>query len=170
VDSLRYFWRAKTPDQVARDLDAILGVYRERWSTPRAVLIGYSFGAGILPFAVNRLPESERAAVVQLSLLGLEPRAAFEFHVSGWLGGGADDGSEVLPELARIDPALIQCVYGEQEENTLCRAAALARTERIRTTGGHHFDGNYEGLALKILAGAERRLHAGERSPAPATR
>ncbi len=174
VDSLRYFWRAKTPDQVARDLAAILGVYRERWSTSKAVLIGYSFGAGILPFAVNRLPASERGAVVQLSLLGLEPKAAFEFHVSGWLGGHAGDGLDVLPELARIDPALIQCVYGEQEENTLCRAAALARAERIRTSGGHHFDGDYEGLALKILAGAERRLQAdeararraeGERSP-----
>lgn len=170
MDSLRYFWRAKTPDQVARDLAAILSVYRERWDTPRAVLIGYSFGAGVLPFAVNRLPAGERAAVVQLSLLGLEPTAAFEFHVEGWLGGRADEGLDVLPELGRIDPALIQCVYGEEEEDTLCRSPALARAERIRTSGSHHFDGDYEGLALKILAGAERRLQAGERSPPPATR
>ena len=164
VDSLRYFWRAKTPDQVGRDLASILGVYSERWGTRKAVLIGYSFGAGILPFAVNRLPAGERAAVVQLSLLGLEPTAAFEFHVSGWLGGDAGDGTAVLPELASIDPALIQCVYGEQEEKTLCRDPALARSERIRTTGGHHFDGDYEGLARKILTGAERRS-ASERSP-----
>jgi type IV secretory pathway VirJ component len=160
VDSLRYFWREKTPDGVARDLAAILGAYSERWGPRKAVLIGYSFGAGILPFAVNRLPESARASVVQISLLGLEPTAPFEFHVSGWLGGHAEDGLPVLPELERIDPALIQCVYGEQEENTLCRAKQLARTERIQTTGGHHFDGDFEGLAGKILAGAEKRLAA----------
>jgi type IV secretory pathway VirJ component len=161
VDSLRYFWRAKTPDQVARDLAAILEVYRERWGARKVLLIGYSFGAGILPFAVNRLPEPERASVVQLSLLGLEPTAAFEFHVSGWLGG-AGKGPPVLPELLRIDPSLVQCVYGEQEESTLCRAPELAGAERIHTQGGHHFDGDYPALARKILAGAERRLQAGK--------
>jgi len=173
VDSLRYFWRVKTPDQVARDLAAILDTYRARWGTHSVMLIGYSFGAGILPFAYNRLPAEERAAVVQLSLLGLEPTAPFEFHVSGWLGGGKDDGSAVLPELLRIDPALVQCVYGDQEEQTLCRAREIAHTERIRTSGGHHFDGDYEALALKILAGAERRLaaarHGSQRAITPVT-
>jgi len=111
--------------------------------------------------------------VVQISLLGLEPTAPFEFHVSGWLGGRADDGPAVLPELVRIDPALVQCVYGDEEEQTLCRARELARCERIHTSGGHHFDGDYEGLALKILAGAERRLaaarHGSQRAITPVT-
>ncbi len=160
VDSLRYFWRAKTPDQVARDLAAIIDAYRARWHTPEVILIGYSFGAGILPFAYNRLPAAERAAVVQLSLLGLEPTAPFEFHVSGWLHTAKDDGPAVLPELQRIDLALVQCVYGEQEDPTLCPARELEAAERIRTKGGHHFDGDYEALAQKILAGAERRLAA----------
>ena len=173
VDSLRYFWHAKTPEQVARDLAAILDSFQGRWGTPHALLVGYSFGAGILPFAFNRLPVSARAAVVQISLLGLEPTAPFEFHVSGWLGGRADDGPAVLPELVRIDPALVQCVYGDEEEQTLCRARELARCERIHTSGGHHFDGDYEGLALKILAGAERRLaaarHGSQRAITPVT-
>ncbi len=160
VDSLRYFWRAKTPDQVARDLAAILAAQRDRGNARGALLIGYSFGAGILPFAYNRLPAAERERVVQLTLLGLDRTAPFEFHVSGWIPGSEGDGPEVLPELLRIDPALVQCVYGDDEEGTLCRAPELARVERIRTTGGHHFDGNYEALALKILTGGERRLAA----------
>jgi type IV secretory pathway VirJ component len=167
VDSLRYFWRAKTPEQVARDLAAILHVYGERWGTRQALLVGYSFGAGILPFAMNRLPPQELAAVVQLSLLGLEPTAPFEFHVSGWLGGRAQDAPAVMPELQRIDPGLVQCVYGEQEENSLCPARELAGIERIRTSGGHHFDGDYPALAAKIFAGAERRLAGAQDVNAP---
>jgi type IV secretory pathway VirJ component len=167
VDSLRYFWKSKTPDQVARDLAAILAAQRARYGAGRAVLIGYSFGAGILPFAYNRLPEAERAAVVQLSLLGLEPDAPFEFHVAGWLGAEGSGARPVLPEFERIDAGLVQCFYGEDEPRTLCRAPELARAELVHTRGGHHFDGDYGALAEKILAGARRR--AGQRATTPAT-
>ena len=144
------------------ELQKILGLDRE-W---QVALIGYSFGAGILPFALNRLPPAERAEVVQLSLLGLEARAPFEFHVSGWLeqaGLARDADSDaplVLPELMQVDPALVQCVYGEEERDSLCRAPELAAVEKIHTTGGHHFDGDYAGLAARILAGLERRAAA----------
>lgn len=166
VDSLRYFWRPKTPERVAADLAEILRAYGARWTRPQAALIGYSFGAGVLPFALNRLPEAERARVVQLTLLGLEPRAPFAFHVAGWLeqvGMAADpyrDAPPVLPELLRIDPRLVQCVEGEDEPDSLCRAPELAGVERITTRGGHHFDGDYAALGRRILAGLERRAGA----------
>jgi type IV secretory pathway VirJ component len=166
VDSLRYFWRAKTPERVAADLAAIVREYGKRWGRSQVALIGYSFGAGVLPFAVNRLPAAERARVVQLTLLGLEPRAPFAFHVAGWLeqvGVAADpyrDALPVLPELVRIDPRLVQCVEGADEPDSLCRAPELAGVERITTSGGHHFDGDYLALGRRILAGLERRAAA----------
>lgn len=157
VDSLRYFWREKTPDQVASDLARILRHYRARWGAERVLLIGYSFGASILPFAVDRLPEDLRADVVQVSLLGLEPRAPFQVSVSGWLGT-SDRGLPVLPELKRLDPARVQCFYGQKEDDSLCTSPELpAAIERIGTSGGHHFDGDYRGLARRILDGAARR-------------
>jgi type IV secretory pathway VirJ component len=160
IDSLRYFWREKTPDQVALDLARILSHYRARWGTSDVIVIGYSFGAGVVPFAVNRLPSDARAAVVQISLLGLGSRAPFEFRVTGWLGGREGAERLVLPEATRLDLSRVQCVYGEQEEDTLCRDPALAGAERIRTSGGHHFDGDYRALAQRILDGAERRSRA----------
>jgi type IV secretory pathway VirJ component len=170
VDSLRYFWRRKSPEQVARDLAAILRHYAEAWGTREAVLVGYSFGAGILPFAVNRLPAAERERVLQLSLLGLGPRAAFEFHVGEWLGAGSPEDPLVLPELERLPLGLVQCFYGEEEEDTLCRAPALAGAERIGTRGGHHFDGDYASLARRIAEGAARRLPApDQRATTPRT-
>ncbi len=55
-DTLRYFWTARTPEGLARDLDRTLDYYVTAWDRPRALLIGYSQGADVLPFAVNRLP------------------------------------------------------------------------------------------------------------------
>jgi type IV secretory pathway VirJ component len=167
VDCLRYFWNKREPDQVASDLARILAAARAAWNTPDALVIGYSFGADVLPFAVNRLPDAERKRVVLLSLLGLEPNAPFEIEVSGWLGGTDEDAPLVLPELTRFDLSRLQCVYGEDEEDSLCPAPELAHAEIVKFPGGHHFDEDYEKIADAILASAKRRLHrtTSRRSP-----
>jgi len=168
VDSLRYFWREKTPERVGSDLAAILQHYAAKWRRARFVLIGYSFGADVLSLAYNRLPEAERAQVIQVTLLAPGMRSPLGFRVAGWLqavGIGPDpyrDAPEVLPELRRIDPRLVQCVFGQEERDTPCRAPELAEAERLETRGAHHFDGDYAALARRILDGIARRTqHAG---------
>jgi type IV secretory pathway VirJ component len=159
VDCLRYFWQRTEPDLVGADLTRILDTARAAWNTPDALLIGYSFGADVLPFAVNRMPAQVRARVVLMSLLGLEARAPFEIEVSGWLGQSDEGDPLVLPELLRFDLARIQCVYGEDEEESLCRTPELAKAEILRVPGGHHFDEDYEKLAGAILQSARKREH-----------
>ncbi len=164
VDCLRYFWKQREPDEIARDLSNILRTYREQWQTPQVVLVGYSFGADILPFAFNRLSAEEQAQVVQISLLGPSTTASFQFHVTDWLGVSSDsDAVSTLPELHRLDHRLLQCVYGDDEEDSACPALQADGVEILKTEGGHHFDGDYHRLAALILTGVERRT----RPPAP---
>ncbi len=59
LDSLRYFWRARTPEGLAADLERIVRYYAGAWQKSRVLLIGYSQGADVLPFAVSRLPERD---------------------------------------------------------------------------------------------------------------
>jgi type IV secretory pathway VirJ component len=95
---------------------------------------------------------------VLVALLGVDPRADFEIRLSGWLGEQPDDQApEVLPQLLQLDLSRLQCFYGEEEEESLCRVPELARAEIIRTSGGHHFDGDYGALAGRILDGIARR-------------
>ena len=157
VDCLRYFWNQREPDQVAADLAKIFAAARAAWNTPDALLIGYSFGADVLPFAVTRLPADERAHIALLALLGLEAHAPFEIEVTGWLGQTDEEAPLVLPELLKFDLSRLQCVYGEEEEDSLCTAPELAHAEILRVPGGHHFDEDYEKLADTILASAQRR-------------
>jgi type IV secretory pathway VirJ component len=48
--SLSYFWRASTPDEASADLERSLRHYLASWKKRRVLLIGYSFGADVLPF------------------------------------------------------------------------------------------------------------------------
>jgi type IV secretory pathway VirJ component len=158
-DSLRYFWSGKTPDETSRDLARVLRVYEARWHARHVALIGYSFGADVAPFLYNRLPESLRAQVTYVSLLGFAPAADFQIRVTGWLGVPANDGAlPVKPEVVKLPASIVQCVYGETETDTLCPALANTGVELVRTPGGHHFGGDYGALAQRILVGWKKQI------------
>ncbi len=157
-DSLRYFWSKRTPEQTAADLEAVLQTYMAKWHATKVALIGYSFGAGVLPFAYNRLPVGLRSQVRLLALLGLDKRADFEISPSGWLGAPPSaEALAVLPAIDQVPATLVQCFYGQDEDDSVCPALVSRRAEVIRTTGGHHFDGDYALLARRILDGFKRR-------------
>ncbi|MFM0526969.1 virulence factor family protein [Paraburkholderia strydomiana] len=152
-DSLRYFWSEKPPAQTSRDLARVMQTYGARWHAQHIALIGYSFGADVMPFAYNRLPDALRAKVSLISLLGFAPDADFQIRVGGWLGMPASDKAlKVRPELTRVPPAIVQCIYGADEEDTLCPALTKTGIEVIRTSGDHHFGGDYSALERRILA------------------
>src|SRR5581483_2173310 len=95
--------------------------YKAKWHAAKVALVGYSFGADILPIVYARLPEADKASVAQLSLLALSDSAEFEIKVAGWLGKSASDESlAVEPAFASVDGAQVQCFYGEAETDSLC--------------------------------------------------
>ncbi|QQC64576.1 virulence factor family protein [Paraburkholderia ginsengisoli] len=151
-DSLRYFWSEKPPAQTSRDLARVMQTYGARWNAQHIALVGYSFGADVMPFAYNRLPEAQRAKVSLIALLGFAPDADFQIRVGGWLGMPASDKAlKVRPELTKVPPAMVQCFYGADEKDTLCPALDKTGIEVIRTSGDHHFGGNYNVLERRIL-------------------
>ena len=154
LDSLRYYWSKRTPEGLAADTDRMIRYYLAALSKKRVLLIGYSQGADVLPFAVNRLPAASKAAVSLIAILGMSEHALFEFHVSSWI---SDDntGPETLPEVNRISGIPVLCIYGEDEHDSLCPKLDPGKFKVVKVKGGHHFDGNYAALADDILSAAK---------------
>jgi type IV secretory pathway VirJ component len=153
-DSLRYFWSARTPEGLATDLDRVVRYYAARWKRSEVILIGYSQGADVLPFAVNRLPAATRNRVRLTALLGLGQKASFEFHVTNWIGPSGD--KPIAPEARKLSAARTICIHGQAEQDSLCPSLAPAHARPIALTGGHHFGGDYDALAAHILDAAGR--------------
>jgi type IV secretory pathway VirJ component len=156
VDSLRYFWSKKSRKRTSADLARIIRHYSRRWGATRVVLVGYSFGADVLPAAYDQLPAKEKAEVAEISLLGLSDRADYEISARSFLGFPGDVAT--LPDVSRIPPSLVQCFYGSGEGDSACQHLKGSGVDVIETAGGHHFDGNYEALAMRILDGLDRRV------------
>lgn len=151
LDSLRYFWKKRAPESTAADVDRLVRYYLDAWQKQSVVLIGFSQGADVMPFIVNRLPAATREHVRMVALLSPSQTAVFEFHLQNWLGG-ARDAVPVAPELSRMKGVRSLCVYGADETDSLCAMPAAASLQVLKLAGGHHFDGNYPKLASLLLS------------------
>jgi len=149
-DSLRYFWSARTPEGLAQDLDRVLRSYATQWKKTRAVLIGYSQGADVLPFAVNRLSAASRSLVAHTVLIGPGEKASFEFRLGNWLTRDKS-GLPLKSELAKLSAAHTLCVYGTDDRDTICPRVPVEQVTPVPMAGGHHFDGIYQKLTEQIL-------------------
>ena len=152
LNSLKYFWTERTPDETAKDIARIMSHYLAAWNKQHVLLVGYSFGADVLPFVVNRLPPDLRARVATVSLLGVDSNASFEIKIAGWVG--ADDGGPATqPEVAAMGGVPVLCIYGEGETDSICPGLPKEPQHTLAEIGkGHHFSGEYSSLADRILA------------------
>ncbi|MBI2800262.1 MAG: hypothetical protein HYX63_08245 [Gammaproteobacteria bacterium] len=149
-DSLSYYWQTRSPDEAAADLARVITHYSGALSTARVALIGYSFGADVLPFLVARLPKALREQVVLAAFLGLSSQASFEFHLSEWMGKDPTSTLPTSPEIAKLSDVRLLCVEGTDDEDAQCPLLPASGTT-IRHAGDHHFDDDYIGLAALIL-------------------
>lgn len=153
LDSLRYFWGPRTPAGLASDLDRMVRYYLARFARKRALLIGYSQGADVLPFALDRMSAATLSKIGLAVLMGMSEHALFEFHVTSWISNDTS-GPETMPEVNRISGIPILCIYGEGDDDSLCPKLDPRKVKVVKLPGGHHFDGDYARLAQEILAAA----------------
>lgn len=155
LNSLRYFWKARTPDQAGADLTRLLRHYLQSWNASRVLLVGYSRGADVLPFMVTRLPDDLRGRVQVVALLDPSHQASFEFHFADLLGGGTTGGRPTLPEIRGLRGLRLLCVYGSDETDSACRDLPADLASVAAMPGGHHFGDAYREVARRILRVAQ---------------
>jgi type IV secretory pathway VirJ component len=151
LNSLKYFWKKRTPEETAATVAGLAQHYFSAWNKNRLILVGYSFGADVLPHILARLPEDLRQQLVLAVLLGPSHRADFEFHVSAWLHEESKSSLPVIPELEKLHGVKVLALYGDEEKDSLCKDVPPNLVKCILLKGGHHFDKDYDGIARVIL-------------------
>ncbi len=152
-NSLTYYWTKKTPQQVTDDLVRILDRYGPRWQKRQVLLIGFSFGAEIVPFVLNRLPPAYRQHVMGGVMLSPSTSSDFEIHVSEMLSTSQLGQYATEPEVKRIQDIPLLCFYGLEDDDPelLCPRLQQQNVTSLGLTGGHHFEDDYPQLAHLIL-------------------
>ena len=151
-NSRKYFWKQKTPDQLAKDAGEIISYYLALYHKKDFSIVGYSFGADAAIYLTNRLPKNLQPRLV--SVVFLSPSIATDFSVkfSDLLGIENNKGVyEILPEVNKINiPALF--IFGEEGDKTIYNAIAYKKNKkRILLPGSHKFNNDVSKVASIIL-------------------
>ncbi|WP_242345557.1 AcvB/VirJ family lysyl-phosphatidylglycerol hydrolase [Anaeromyxobacter terrae] len=170
LDSLRYFWRRRSPEETAADVARIFAHYRAAWGRSELVLIGYSRGADIVPFIATRLPPDQRAALKLVAMLGPQTFAEFEVHMVDLFSSVRRSAATSTEAAVRASGGATRflCLQGADESDSLCpHLVDLPWVARVVLQGGHHFDRDYANLARIVNDAASGASPGSGGSPSP---
>ena len=155
LSSLAYFWKPRDPDVSAHDLARILDHYLTAWRKSRAIVVGYSQGADVVPFMVDRLPDELRSHVSVVALIGPDGGARFDLHPDGWISRRPEpEELPEAPEIPKLKGIRVLCIYGARETKSLCRQLDPGLAKELQVPGGHGFEGDASVIADHALAEA----------------
>jgi type IV secretory pathway VirJ component len=146
-----YFWKKKTAAQTAVDVALLIRTYQKNWNRKKIVLIGYSFGADVVPFVFNRLPADISAGISNICLLSVSTTTDFEIHLSVMFGGKLKDGESVIAEINKITTKPIALIFGEDETGFPLNLLKNKNYSHITLVGGHHYDDDETSLSKTII-------------------
>jgi type IV secretory pathway VirJ component len=139
LNALKYFWKAKTPDQIAIDIIPAINYYLNKWDKKELILVGFSFGAEIIPFVYNRLPDDIKQKVKLVVSITPASTSDFTIHVSDMMGVDRHYKYDVVKEVEKIKTTKVLVMFGEKEDSTFPKNMKQENLKITFTKGGHHF-------------------------------
>ncbi|MEO8763860.1 MAG: AcvB/VirJ family lysyl-phosphatidylglycerol hydrolase [Ginsengibacter sp.] len=146
-----YFWKQKTPEQTATDIDNYLVKKIAGRANQHIIFVGYSFGADVLPFVVNRLSKDINQNVIASFIMASSGSTDFEIHWSDIFGGNKQRSMDVVTEINKLVGKTIIIITGSDEETLALNKITLKKYTHEILPGGHHFEGNTEEITRVLL-------------------
>jgi type IV secretory pathway VirJ component len=154
-NSLRYYLAPRDPAVAADDLSVVMRTYQRRWGRPRVLLVGYSFGADVLPMAIARLDGIDRANVAGLVLLGFSAEAQYKLRPRE--GASRVRIYPTLPFARQLRDLPILCIGGDQDRSSVCTRIGTPNATS-RTVASGHALGAHADEVFKLMQPMLRRL------------
>lgn len=151
LNALHYFWSKKTPGETTAAVTGLAERYMKAWGKHDFILAGFSFGADVMPFVVNRLPAALQAKCRGVALFSPGTSTDFEIHVSQMLSSHRQWPYDVVREILRRPRVPMLCFFGTQEHAFPVDSVAGTGLQVIYLAGGHHYEANQDDIAAIVL-------------------
>jgi len=150
LDAKKYFWNERNPDTFSSDMTAVVAHYQNKWEVTDWILVGYSFGADVAPFALSRLNRTRLRLPKACLLLHPSTSTDFEVKVLDMLSmASAERKYDVVAEIQK-SPCPTLCIMPQDEPTPSYTNGSWIKIKRL--PGNHRFDNDFEALTTSILS------------------
>lgn len=151
LDALKYFWNEKQPVETANDISKVITYYMEKWNRSSFILVGYSFGAGVVPFIAGNFSGQLKEQIKCVYCLSPDITADFEIHITDMLSMNLKEKYNVLNELKQITPLNPVCIFGSEEDAKVTKQFMVRGLKVETLPGEHHYNNDYNAIATILL-------------------
>jgi type IV secretory pathway VirJ component len=151
LDAQKFFWNEKQPKETADDIIKAVNHYMQQWNKSSFVLIGYSFGASIVPFIASNFSISVKENLKGLYCFSPDETGDFEIHITDMLNFSNKEKYDVLSELKKNSRITTLCVFGSEEDGEIKKHFSESGIKVEILPGSHHYDNNYDAVSGIII-------------------
>ena len=151
LNARSYFWNKKTPQQAANELADYLARATSNRKNQQIVLVGYSFGADVLPFIINKLPAALKSKIKTSVFIAPSTSTDFEIRLTDMFSQGKKRSMDVVAEMNRMDATKTVIIQDGDEKGFPVKSITLKNLTVETLTGSHHFDGDTKLVAQTVL-------------------
>lgn len=148
INTKKYLWSERKPAQIACDLQTLIDRYNIKWGQDKVVLMGYSMGAEVLPFAVNCMNYKYSNIYKDIILIGPWQKATFKVKLVDYVFD-INQGTDIYTELMKIKNKNVYVIC-DDKPTSICHKGLEGEVDHVQLGGGHHFAGDYKTLLQLI--------------------
>ncbi len=152
LNSRKYFWSEKTPQDFACDFQQFSDYYLKQWGKTSFIIVGYSFGADVVCFLPHLISDDMNHKIKKIALIS--PSASTDFTIR--LGDLISENEnvnrkyKVRPQIEQIALPVV-CTFGKEEVKLLKRTLVQSRSLSINELPGDHRYNNDFALLLQTI-------------------
>jgi type IV secretory pathway VirJ component len=138
VNSYKYFFRRKTPQQTLDSILPYIDYYLKKYDRSKFILAGYSFGSEVVPFLYNLMSNEWKYKVELIVLLSPSDNSDFKIHFLDQLGFTFRHWPyDVLSEIMKIENKKVIVFWGVDEKKFLKEKFSKYNINVQQLKGGH---------------------------------
>lgn len=151
LNAKSYFWDKKSPRTVASEISKVISEKLHTGKYDDFILIGYSFGADVMPFIENEFSAEIRSKLKSVILLSPSSTTDFQIRLMDMFGKSAKRSMDVLSAINQMHVPKMTIFFGSDEKDFPTDKIHLKNIKVIRLPGGHHYEGNIKELSSVVI-------------------
>jgi len=154
LDSRKYFWEQKSPEQLEQDLSALISHYLKSWDKDEFSIVGYSFGADAALLLAPRLSKDLQSKLKSLVLLSPSTSTDLVVKLTDMIGFGSKTAKyKTTSEIPKINSPML-FIFGADEESDAYKVIP-DRKNIVKTLipGSHKFNNDMKKVSTTVING-----------------